>query len=82
MGKSRKQRQIETLYSLIGLKTTKPTAEELEEQILIKAIKDYNKSKFADEEHAIIMNIIYDVFPNAMPAPVANTINNSQSIDI
>ena len=73
---------METLYSLIGIRAENPTAEELEEQILIKSIIDYNKSKFADEEHAIIMNIIYDVFPNAMPSPVANTINNSQSLDI
>jgi len=27
------------------------------------------------------MNIIYDVFPSAIPLPVSNTVNNSQSID-
>jgi len=82
VGKSRKERQMETLYALIGIKTTRPTEEELEEQIIIKSLKDFNKSKFADEQHAIIMNIIYDVFPSAIPVPVANTVNNSQSIDI
>jgi hypothetical protein len=62
---------------MIGVKTSNPTQEELEELIVIKAVKDYNNSKFADEEHAVILNIIYDVFPSSLPTNIANTVNNS-----
>jgi hypothetical protein len=36
---------------LIGVKSSKPTEEELEEQIIIKSIKDFYTSKFGEEEH-------------------------------
>ena len=62
---------------MIGVKTSKPTEEELEEQIIIKSIQDYYTSKFADENHQAILNIIYDVFPSAIPLPISNTVKNS-----
>jgi hypothetical protein len=36
--------------------------EELEEYIILKAVRDFNHSKFATEEHIIIEGIIKDVF--------------------
>jgi len=36
--------------------------EELEEYIILKAVRDFNHSKFAIEEHIIIEGIIKDIF--------------------
>lgn len=65
------------MYNLIGVKTTHPTDEDLEEQIVIKSIKDFYTSKFTEEDHQAILNIIYDVFPSAIPAAISNNVNNS-----
>ena len=43
------------------------TEEELEEYIILKAVRDYNHSKFATEEHVIIEGIIKDIFQGAVP---------------
>ena len=36
--------------------------EELEEYIILKAVRDFNHSKFATEEHLLIEGVIKDVF--------------------
>jgi hypothetical protein len=36
--------------------------EELEEYIILKAVRDYNHSKFAEADHIIIEGVIKDVF--------------------
>lgn len=41
--------------------------EELEEYIILKAVRDYNHSKFATEEHILIEGVIKDVFQGAVP---------------
>lgn len=39
-----------------------PSEEELEECIIVKALRDFNQAKFAETDHAVINSIITDVF--------------------
>lgn len=69
-----KQRQIKTVYKQIGLNPDSTyEEEELEEYIILKAVRDFNHSKFAGQDHIIIEGVIKDVFATAVPnldAPV------------
>lgn len=58
-------RQTEALYKQIGINpSANITERELEEYIILKAIRDYNHSKFPQSEQVIIEGIIRDVFSN------------------
>jgi hypothetical protein len=39
-----------------------PTEDELEECIIVKAMRDFNNSKFAEQDHEMIDGLITDVF--------------------
>ena len=57
------ERQLRTVYKQIGIDPEQHyDEEELEEYIILKAVRDYNHSKFATEEHVIIEGIIKDIF--------------------
>lgn len=72
-------RQRQTIYKQIGIDPSlQYTEEELEEYIILKAVRDYNHSKFALEDHIIIEGIIKDVFQGAVPdldAPIQDYSN-------
>ena len=62
------ERQLRTVYKQIGIDFEQHyDEEELEEYIILKAVRDYNHSKFATEEHVIIEGIIKDIFQGAVP---------------
>lgn len=62
------ERQLRTVYKQIGIDPEQHyDEEELEEYIILKAVRDYNHSKFATEEHIIIEGIIKDIFQGAVP---------------
>lgn len=57
------ERQLRTVYRQIGIDPDITyEEEELEEYIILKAVRDFNHSKFAIEEHIIIEGIIKDIF--------------------
>ena len=57
------ERQPNTVLKQIGLEPdTTYSEEELEEYIILKAVRDFNHSKFATEEHIMIEGIIKDIF--------------------
>ena len=57
------RRQTKTVLAQIGIDESEDITEnELEEYIIIKAIKDYNCSKFSRDQLANIEGIITDVF--------------------
>jgi len=61
-------RQRDTVFKQIGIDPANQYEEaELEEYIILKAVRDYNHSKFALDDHIIIEGIIKDVFQNAIP---------------
>jgi len=61
-------RQTHAVYRQVGLDVTEHYDEdELEEYIILKAVRDYNHSKFAADDHVIIEGVIKDVFQNAVP---------------
>ena len=62
------ERQRRTVYRQIGIDPEQHyEEEELEEYIILKAVRDFNHSKFATEEHIIIEGIIKDIFQGAVP---------------
>jgi hypothetical protein len=62
------ERQLKTVYRQIGIDPEiQYDEEELEEYIILKAVRDFNHSKFAIEEHIIIEGIIKDIFQGAVP---------------
>mmetsp|Transcript_42572 Transcript_42572/g.65295 ORF Transcript_42572/g.65295 Transcript_42572/m.65295 type:complete len:341 (+) Transcript_42572:2001-3023(+) len=61
-------RQQKVVYRQIGIDPDQHyDEEELEEYIILKAVRDFNHSKFATEEHVIIEGIIKDIFQGAVP---------------
>lgn len=80
-----KQRQIKTVYRQIGLDPDLAyEEEELEEYIILKAVRDFNHSKFAGQDHIVIEGVIKDVFANAVPnldAPVQDYGNLQEALD-
>lgn len=62
------ERQTRVIMKQIGLKPTQKMSEvELEEYIIVKAVKDYNTSKFAHDMLHSINGIISDVFLGSVP---------------
>ena len=62
------ERQMKTVYKQIGIDPNEHYDETvLEEYIILKAVRDFNHSKFAAEEHFQIEGIIKDVFQGAVP---------------
>lgn len=62
------ERQLQTVYRQIGIDPEQHyEEEELEEYIILKAVRDFNHSKFATEEHIIIEGIIKDIFQGSVP---------------
>ena len=56
-------RQRDTVFKQIGIDPANHYEEaELEEYIILKAVRDYNHSKFSLDDHIIIEGIIKDVF--------------------
>lgn len=63
-----KKRQTEIIMKQIGLKANQRVTEvELEEYIIVKAVKDYNTSKFSHDMLNSINGIISDVFLGSVP---------------
>jgi len=61
--KSLKDRQTRSVYRQIGIFPEQDYDEdELEEYIILKAVRDYNHSKFSQDDHIIIEGIIKDIF--------------------
>lgn len=59
---------MRTVYRQIGIDPDQVyEEEELEEYIILKAVRDYNHSKFAAEEHLLIEGAIKDVFQGSVP---------------
>lgn len=77
-------RQIRAVYRQIGIDPEQEYQEdELEDHIILKAVRDYNHSKFATDEHIIIEGIIKDVFQGSVPdldAPIQDYGNLQQAI--
>jgi len=66
-GKSRTDRQRKSLLQQIGLSPDmRFNDDELEEYIIIKAIRDYNHSKFSNTELYLMEGIIKDVFTGSV----------------
>lgn len=66
--KKYRARQTRALYKSIGLNPDyERSEEELEEYIILKAVRDFNHSKFSAEEHIIVEGLIKDVFQSAIP---------------
>ena len=62
------ERQLRTVYQQIGIDPDEQYDEAvLEEYIILKAVRDFNHSKFATEEHILIEGVIKDVFQGAVP---------------
>ena len=62
------ERQTRAVYRQIGIDPEQEyKEEELEDHIILKAVRDYNHSKFAADEHIIIEGIIKDVFQGTVP---------------
>lgn len=62
------ERQLRTVYKQIGIDPDQQYEEAvLEEYIILKAVRDFNHSKFATEEHLLIEGVIKDVFQGAVP---------------
>lgn len=59
---NRNQKQLQCLYHQIGISSPQPTEEELEDAIIIKAMTDFNTSKFCRDDHTVIVSMIRDVF--------------------
>lgn len=58
-----KARQKHIVYRQIGIDPFEEYSEEhLEDYIVLKALRDYNHSKFTVDDHTIIEGIIKDVF--------------------
>ena len=63
-----RQRQTKVLMKQIGLKANQRMTEiELEEYIIVKAVKDFNTSKFSHDMLHNISGIIADVFLGSVP---------------
>lgn len=78
------ERQLRAVYQQIGIDPDQ-TYEEglLEEFIILKAVRDYNHSKFAADEHLLIEGAIKDVFQGAVPdldKPVQDYSNLQQAL--
>ena len=78
-------RQTHAVYRQVGLEPSEDYDEdELEEYIILKAVRDYNHSKFAADDHVIIEGVIKDVFQSAVPdldAPNVDYGNLREAID-
>jgi hypothetical protein len=62
------ERQLRAVYKQIGIDPDEQYDEGvLEEYIILKAVRDFNHSKFATEEHLLIEGVIKDVFQGAVP---------------
>jgi dynein heavy chain len=62
------ERQRRIVYAQIGIDPDiNYSEEELEEYIVLKAVRDFNHSKFADTEHILIEGAIKDIFQGAVP---------------
>jgi len=62
------ERQLRTVYRQLGIDPDAQYEEGvLEEYIVLKAVRDFNHSKFATEEHVLIEGVIKDVFQGAVP---------------
>ena len=54
---------MKAVYGQIGIQPEEDyEEEELEEYIILKAVRDYNHSKFAADDHVIVEGVIKDVF--------------------
>lgn len=62
------ERQLRAVYRQIGIDPDQTYEEALlEEYIILKAVRDFNHSKFAAEEHLLVEGAIKDVFQGAVP---------------
>ena len=62
------ERQRRIVYAQIGIDPDVAySEEELEEYIVLKAVRDFNHSKFATTEHILIEGAIKDIFQGAVP---------------
>lgn len=63
-----RMRSREGVFKAVGIDPNAEYSEEqLEEFIVLKAVRDYNHSKFGQTDHVIIEGIIKDVFQDAIP---------------
>ena len=63
-----KTRQKETIFRLIGLEpSNKYQEQELEVYLILKAVRDYNFSKFAPKDLKAVEGIVMDVFIDSVP---------------
>ena len=78
-----KLRQTKVIMKQIGLKATQRLTEvELEDYIIVKAVKDYNTSKFSHDMLNSIEGIIADVFLGSVPKLKAEGSNYSNLTEL